>query len=501
MSDCNKRIFNVDFTDEEIRNAKESGRLLSMEIEFNTKCNFQCPYCYVKSDSFFDKEMDLKQVRDVILQAKELGARKIIVLGGEPLVYPYILESLSFMRDQGLEVEMFTNGSQVNAAIANTLFNLGVNVVLKMNSFNKETQDLLTGIQGSHLMIKEAIENIQKAGYPTKNKYVAVSTIICQQNIGEIVDMWIWLRDRNIIPYFETITPQGEFTSHKWLECDSLELEKVFKEIAKVDKERYGNIWKVQPPLVGNRCFRHQYSCFVNATGDVMPCVGVTIPMGNIKNRKLKDLLETSEVLEDLKNYKNLIKGPCRKCDELDNCYGCRGSAYQLTGDYLASDPLCWKNHDKQSEIVKLPISVKNIIPQKFPMRVIDKLLKVYDRGAMASVRISESMAFVDKSGQLNRAVYLEMIAQTLAAHNCFKNIGNPDYKVEGFLLGAKKMEIFGSASIGDILSISIEKKARYGNFAIVEGKVAKGNKVLARGEVKIWHSENAEEGRLTLVQ
>ena len=32
-----------------------------------------------------------------------------------------------------------------------------------MNSFNKETQDLLTGIEGSHILIKNAIENIQKA--------------------------------------------------------------------------------------------------------------------------------------------------------------------------------------------------------------------------------------------------------------------------------------------------------------------------------------------------
>lgn len=35
------------------------------------------------------------------------------------------------------------------------------------------------------------------------------------------------------------------------------------------------------------------------------------------------------------------IKGPCNSCDMTDGCYGCRGAAYQLTGDYLASDPLC----------------------------------------------------------------------------------------------------------------------------------------------------------------
>lgn len=501
MAECSKRFFNIDFTDEEIKIAKETGKLLSMEIEFSTKCDFKCPYCYAKDNTFWDKELELNQIEDVIIQAKDLGARKIVVLGGEPLVYPHILEVLSFIHELGLEIEMFTNGSQINEVVANTLFDLGVNVVLKMNSFKKEIQDTLTGIQGSHIKIKEAIENIQKAGYPAKNKHMAVSTIICQQNIGELVDMWVWLRDRNILPYFEMMTPQGEFKNHKWLEVDSLELEKLFNEISKIDKEKYGNTWNVQPPLVGNKCFRHFYSCFVNASGDVMPCVGVTIPIGNIKKKKLKEILDTSEVIEDLKNYKELIKGPCRSCSNLDNCYGCRGSAYQLTGDYLASDPLCWKNHDKQSEIIKLPISVEHIIPQKSPMRVIDKLLNVYDRRAEALVCISENMMFVDKNGNLNSAIYLEMIAQTIAAHNCFKNIGNPNFEIEGFLLGAKNLKIFGKASVGDTLLINIEKKARYGDFAIVEGTVSKDNKILAKGEVKIWHNENVKEGRLTLIQ
>jgi MoaA/NifB/PqqE/SkfB family radical SAM enzyme len=46
----------------------------------------------------------------------------------------------------------------------------------------------------------------------------------------------------------------------------------------------------------------------------------------------------------DLRNYRLTIKGPCRSCELAATCYGCRGAAYQLTGDYLASDPLCWRN-------------------------------------------------------------------------------------------------------------------------------------------------------------
>jgi radical SAM protein with 4Fe4S-binding SPASM domain len=95
---------------------------------------------------------------------------------------------------------------------------------------------------------------------------------------------------------------------------------------------------------LGNRCLRHKFSCLVGARGEVMPCVGVNLPIGNVRRQPLADILAASQVLKDLKNHRETIKGPCRTCDKIANCYGCRGAAYQLTGDYLASDPLCWHN-------------------------------------------------------------------------------------------------------------------------------------------------------------
>ena len=122
------------------------------------------------------------------------------------------------------------------------------------------------------------------------------------------------------------------------------ELKELFERLAQIDREEFGRIWEPQPPLAGNRCMRHLVSCLVTATGEVMPCVGVTLSQGNIRERKLADILHESPVIRDLKNYRQSIKGPCRSCEKAAECYGCRGAAYQLTGDYLASDPTCWRN-------------------------------------------------------------------------------------------------------------------------------------------------------------
>ncbi len=82
----------------------------------------------------------------------------------------------------------------------------------------------------------------------------------------------------------------------------------------------------------------------MSVTGDIYPCQGVDIPAGNIRRSPLSDILRTSPLIHDLRNIRTTIKGICAQCDLKAQCYGCRGMAYQATGDYLAADPLCWRH-------------------------------------------------------------------------------------------------------------------------------------------------------------
>ena len=494
MAICHSRIPNFEFPIEDIEDAVKNGRLLSMEIEFSLRCNFRCPYCYVPHNSYPENELSREEICDVILQAKELGARKIIILGGEPTLYPDILDMIRFIRKQDLEAEMFTNGTGITEDFAKQLYDNDVRVALKMNSFDENHQDMLTGKKGSYNSIKQALQNLKKVGYPSDEKFLAVSTVICRHNINELITMWQWLRDQKIVPYFEIITPQENAKHNKWLYVNPKELYDIFTRISEIDRTMYGQDWDPQPPLVGNRCLRHQFSCLVTSTGNVMPCVGVSIPIGNIRKQQLRNIIKDSEVLSDLKNHLNTIKGPCRTCEKAEYCYGCRGAAYQLTGDYLASDPLCWKNIDRQDEIVHLPVATVEIIPQKSPMKVIDTLVRVAERYADVSVTIRKDMLFVGEDGIVDDAIYLEMMAQSIAALNGFKQLGISESAPEGFLLGAKNLEILKKARVGDKLTISVYKYARYGDFGVIQGTISRNDDVLARGEIKVWHNsgENA---------
>lgn len=338
------QIYNLEFTEQEIRDAVVAGKLLSMEIEFSRLCNFRCSYCYVPNRSGESNELSREEIKDVILQAKGLGARKIIILGGEPSIYPHLVEMLRFLGREGLEIEMFTNGSGIDANLAAVLAEERVRVVLKLNSRDEAIQDRLAGKNGAFQIIHRALATLRQVGYPSPEQFLAISTVICRQNIAELPAMWQWLRQENIEPYFEVITPQANALDNMWLSVTSSELKELFTRLSAMDREQFGRNWEPQPPLVGNKCMRHQVSCVVTATGEVFPCVGVTIVLDNIRNHSLAHILKHSEVVNNLKNYRQMIKGACRSCEKAEECYGCRGAAYQMTGDYLASDPTCWRN-------------------------------------------------------------------------------------------------------------------------------------------------------------
>ena len=343
------QIYNLEFTEQEISEAVAADRLLSIEIEFSRVCNFRCSYCYVDEKIDCGSELTREEIKDVILQAKALGARKIIILGGEPSIYPHLVEMLLFLSKEGLEIEMFTNGSGIDTALATVLANEKVRVALKMNSQNEQIQDKLAGKKGAFTIIKRALAALKAAGYPSKELFLAISTVICQHNIKELPSLWQWLREENIEPFFEVLTPQAHAIENSWLGVSPSELKDLFTTLSKIDQEKFDRHWEPQPPLVGNKCMRHQVSCVVTATGDVMPCVGVTIALDNIRRTGLKSILKNSEVVNNLKNFRETIKGECRSCEKAAECYGCRGAAYQLTGDYLASDPTCWRNAETKT--------------------------------------------------------------------------------------------------------------------------------------------------------
>lgn len=344
MSNTIHTMHELGFADEEIAQCLENKKLLSVELEFTRKCNLRCIYCYSDAGVALEDEMSLEEIKSVALQAKALGAKKMILLGGgEPLMYRGLTEVVSYINSLGLQQILFSNGTLINREMANYLFENRVSVIIKSNSFRPEVQDLLAGVDGVSKNIKKGMDLLMDAGYPGEDAMLGIQTVICRQNIDELPSMWAWARQRGIVPYFEMLTKQGRARTNMSLDVEVHEIRRVFEQIEAIDRERFGITWQSRPTIVAFSCKRHLYSCLINSQGYVQPCTGIDIAIGNIRKKPLQDILENSSMITNLRNIYEKIEGACRACEHNCECYGCRGNAYQITGNYLASDPTCWR--------------------------------------------------------------------------------------------------------------------------------------------------------------
>ena len=468
-----------DYTTAEMLEAAASHRLLTCEIEFNRNCNYRCPYCYA-AGQYDHAALTQEMAESAIHQVAELGGRKIVVLGGEPLLCKNLKHYIQLMNSLGMGAEIFTNAALINEEWADFFYEQDCRVVVKLNSLHSEIQDKLTGVPNSLDKAMHAIDLLQKAGL--EEPRLVASSVICSANEREVVDLWKYLRERHIKPYLEIMTPQGRLLDHRQLEVHPARLKEIFDEIAKFDHSQ-GCSWEPQPPLVGAKCLRHQFSCVISANGDVIPCVGLTVKIGNVYEQKLSDILMNSNVLRKLKDFRKTIKGPCKTCEKAETCYGCRGAAYQLTGDYLASDPLCWNNCSKLlNQPPALPCDAQQWLPHRPPITMVKRLLEFGEWSRVES-EIPPDNRFL-RNGVLEPEVIPEIVAQACAVITGFEQ-GN--HHLQGMLTGMRSVQILAEIRSGDTLITEVRETTQFDNYHTLDFKMFRHDGTLcARGELSI---------------
>ena len=469
-----------DFSVEESFEAAAGGKLLSAEIEFNRSCNYRCPYCYA-AGKYENSALEPELAEQVIRDVADLGARKIVVLGGEPLLCKKLYEYIELAESLGMASEVFTNAALIDAEKAKFFHDHGCRVVVKLNSLRPEVQSKLTGVPHALDNALRAIDVLQAAGMDEQR--LAASSVICSENESEVAGLWKYLRERHIKPYLEIMTPQGRLLEHRELEVHPRRLKEIFDEIAAYDRS-LGIEWEPQPPLVGAKCLRHQYSCVIGAGGEVTPCVGLTVSLGNVHEQRLPDILRGSNVMRRLKSFRSTIKGPCRTCDKAASCYGCRGAAYQLTGDYLGSDPLCWRNCDELLDKPPLlPCDARQFLPHRPPMTMVERLLEVGEWSVVETV-IAPDNRFL-RDGILDDEAIPEIVAQCGAAVTGFEQA---DRNLKGMLTGIRNVIIRGSIRSGDRIHIRVREIDELDEYHIMYFKLIRcsDGEVCAEGEMSV---------------
>ena len=134
----------------------------------------------------------------------------------------------------------------------------------------------------------------------------------------------------------------------------------------------------------------------------------------------------------------------------------------------------------------RLPRRAEGLMPHSGPMCMIDEITVISEDFAETSATVKADSPFLRRDGTIEDCIFVEMIAQSMAARSGFDLTEEKLKNQKGYLLGIKKMKISGTARAGDKLRIRFSKTGQYGDFTIIEGIVFKGETILAQGELKV---------------
>jgi len=86
-------------------------RINTLQIFITNDCNLRCTGCFARNIMGDRKAfMQIDEYKEVIKNAKEKGCQRITLIGGEPLMHPFLREMIYENNLIGLKTTIYTNG-------------------------------------------------------------------------------------------------------------------------------------------------------------------------------------------------------------------------------------------------------------------------------------------------------------------------------------------------------------------------------------------------------
>jgi cyclic pyranopterin phosphate synthase len=136
----------------------------SLRIAVTQRCNQNCIYCHNEGQVHSVREMSLEELERILEAASSIGAKKVKITGGEPLVRKDIVNIVDACSRLFREVSLTTNGVFLEN-LAGPLREAGLaRINVSLDSLNERTYQQITG--RNHLAkVLKGIDSASKAGF------------------------------------------------------------------------------------------------------------------------------------------------------------------------------------------------------------------------------------------------------------------------------------------------------------------------------------------------
>ena len=258
----------------------QSKRFKKIYIEITNICNLSCPFCM--PDGRKKEYMSFENFKQIIEKIKPYTSYIYLHVKGEPLLHPDINEMIEYATNEGLQVNITTNGTKIE------------------NLKSKKIRQLNYSIQSSN-EIEEIKQILQKMRKYIKGTNIYLSLRLWSNAIKENIEITNMLKQEF---NKEVLLDKKELDSNIFL---SIEEEFVWPDLNDKLEEEKGY------------CYGLLEHIAILVDGRVVPCCldhKGQAALGNIFQQELNEILQSNKAKQMIEGFRNrkVTEELCKKC-------------------------------------------------------------------------------------------------------------------------------------------------------------------------------------------
>ncbi len=282
-------------------------------------------------------ELSKEEIIGIIDQLVEMGTFSLALTGGEIFIREDLFEIVKYAKNRGFFISLMTNGSLIREEHFEEIINLKpIKFEITLYGATAEMHDNITRIKGSFEQTVSAIKRLHRDGIK-----VIIKTTLMNLNFKELEDIEKLSCELGVELRMNPGIAPARDGSTETLQFDLSDEELI----------SYMSTHELDLGFLQEKDFTHRFkckagnaSCCITSTGIVYPCVVMPVPVGNLRERTLKEIWNIHPVNE-LKRLRRLTSqdlNSCSTCNIEPFCIRCPGVVYLETGDIVgASQSAC----------------------------------------------------------------------------------------------------------------------------------------------------------------
>ena len=286
-----------------IDGAVAKNRPLWGSIDLTYSCNLHCKFCYNPVErkgqerarpvpKMSTGQLGFGEVVKVMDQMKDLGVLYLTLTGGEPMVHPSFWEIAWEAKRLAFSTRIFTNGTLVDERAADRFAELCPYCLeISLHGAKESTAEALNQVPGSHKRLLQGLGFLKERGVRVFLKCVVTSLVE-----NELVEMKTLAESYGFPLYFDpvlTISDDGDSFPLQMQASDE-----TLKYIFSAKGFNLGTSPFERKPGEAN-CMMASGTLHVDPYGNVQPCVQWNESAGNIREKTLSEIWNTSPLIQN----------------------------------------------------------------------------------------------------------------------------------------------------------------------------------------------------------